>query len=392
MKIKTLIESTKQIDLSSVMNDDLRRLDKLFQSKGFELRIVGGAVRDILSGKEPKDIDLASDANPQEVVNLLKSENIRVIETGLQHGTVTANMNDEDYEFTTLRIDKETDGRHAEVEYTRDWEIDAERRDLTFNAMSMDFEGNLYDYHGGHDDLNSGTAKFVGNADKRMQEDYLRILRYFRFQGRMESPNFDEHTLDAIAANSEGLKRISGERIWSEMGKILSGNNLNKVMSQMKKTGVLDVIGIDGPNRELLRVKGNTDDKNLLLASLLNSESDLDVLRSKWKFSNPEYSVMKFIIRNRGKNYSLSDIKKMVSVDRVPREMVEKLMEYEGRTEVLGQLQKWTTPEFPINGNDLKGVGISPGPEMGETLSILRNKWAQSGYKLSKEELLSGLQ
>lgn len=391
MKLKTLIESPNRVDLSSIMNDDLRRLDNLFHSNGFELRIVGGAVRDILSGKDPKDIDLASDANPQEVVDLLKSDNIRVIETGLQHGTVTANMASEDYEITTLRIDRETDGRHAEVEYTKDWEQDAMRRDLTFNAMSIDFDGNLYDYHGGHDDLKTGTAKFVGDADQRMQEDFLRILRYFRFQGRMDKPKFDEATIESIKNNASGLEKISGERIWSEVSKILSGNNATEILSKMKSTGVLGQIGLNSLG-EFNKVKQNTDDSNLLLASMLGSQEELDELRERWKFSNPEYKTMKYVIRNRDKNYNLSDLKQMIAVDNVPKELVHSLMDYKGETQKLGQMQNWDKPDFPVTGNDLKNLGMPPGPEMGKALARLKNAWAQSVYKMDREQLLGKIE
>jgi tRNA nucleotidyltransferase (CCA-adding enzyme) len=391
MKVKTLIEASNRVDLSSIMNDDLMLLNNIFQRNGFELRIVGGAVRDILSGKDPKDIDLASDATPQEVMDLLKSEDIRVIETGLQHGTITANMNSEDYEITTLRIDRETDGRHAEVEYTRDWEQDALRRDLTFNAMSIDFDGTLYDYHGGQDDLNTGTAKFVGNADQRMQEDFLRILRYFRFQGRMDKPTFDDETIKSIASNASGLDRISGERIWAEVEKILSGNNVSEILSKMKSTGVLDQIGLKSTG-EFSKVKNHTNNSNLLLASMLGSVGELDKLRERWKFSNPEYNVMKFVIRNRDKDYKLEDLKKMVAVDRVSPELVHNLLEYRGQLDKLGQMKNWAAPKFPVSGNDLKSAGIEPGPEMGKILSNLRNSWAKSGYKLDREQLLGQVQ
>lgn len=394
MKLNTLIEQieNKKKALDKLVDPNLLRLNSLYKTNGHELRIVGGAVRDILMDKDPKDIDLATDATPQESMELLKSQDIRVIETGLQHGTVVAHIDGEDYEITTLRIDKETDGRHAEVEFTKDWETDAERRDLTFNAMSMDFDGNLYDYFGGHEDLKSGRAKFVGDTDKRVQEDYLRILRYFRFQGRTDSPNFDQDTVDKITSNASGLGQISGERIWSEVGKILSGNHVPKILNQMYKSDVMKHIGLDDPNiRGVATVKRNTNDPNLLLAAMLNSEQEFDALRTRWKFSNPEANVMKFVLKNRDTQLSFQDAKRMHIMNRTDKELISKLLEYQGNNKVLKQFNNWDAPTFPVNGEDLKSRGIAPGPELGQTLNRLKSQWVDSGYELDKQSLLNSV-
>jgi tRNA nucleotidyltransferase (CCA-adding enzyme) len=391
MRLKFLSEQmgNKKKALDKLVDPNLLRLSQLYSSNGYDLRIVGGAVRDILQNKEPKDIDLASDATPQESMELLKSNDIKVIETGLQHGTIVAHMGGEDYEITTLRIDTETDGRHATVEYTRDWKQDAERRDLTFNAMSMDFDGNLYDYHGGHDDLKSGQAKFVGDSGKRIQEDYLRILRYFRFQGRMDNPSFDPDTIAQIKENADGLQKISGERIWSEVAKILTGSHVGEIMNVMRDTGVTDNIGLPTVNvDELARVKQNTNDPDLLLSALL-PENAFDKLRDRWKFSNPEAAVMKFVLKNRGTKLSFQDAKRMHIMGRVDKQLIEKLLEYQGETELSTKLSKWSAPSFPVNGDDLKAAGISPGPEMGKILNDLKSKWVDSGYTIDRNALLN---
>ena len=368
MKLITLAEQVRnrKRDLHNLLDDNLVLLNKLYQQNGHELRIVGGAVRDILMDKTPKDIDLATDATPEESMDLLKSNNIKVIETGLQHGTVVAHIDGEDYEITTLRIDRETDGRHATVEFTKNWELDAERRDLTFNAMSMDFDGNLYDYHGGHEDLKSGKARFVGDTNKRVQEDYLRILRYFRFQGRMETPNFDSKTLRDIKANAGGLQNISGERIWSEFSKILSGNHVTDILNQMIKTDVAKNIGLPSPNiKEINKVKSNTNNSNLLMAAALKNVEELDNLRSRWKFSNSEYDIMKFILKYRDKDIGLNAARKMFILLRLKdKQLMTSLLEYQGRGGAKAKFNQWAVPEFPINGNDLNALGIRPGPEM----------------------------
>ena len=185
-----------------MITENMKIVERAFANEGFEIRIVGGAVRDFLMGKEPKDIDTIASKN-----------GMRLIETGIDHGTVTFVIGDDQFEITTLRIDTETDGRHAKVEFTRSFELDAARRDLTINAMSMDFAGNIFDYFGGQADIESNVVRFVGDADARMKEDFLRILRFFRFMARFNASG-DFETMMAVEANAEGLKTISKERVW----------------------------------------------------------------------------------------------------------------------------------------------------------------------------------
>lgn len=160
---------------------DLLRLEHLFSSNGYTLRLVGGAVRDLLLARSPKDIDLATECTPEDMVKLFEAEGIRYIPTGLQHGTVTVCTGDGAYEVTTLRVDRQTDGRHAVVDFTTDWQVDANRRDFTINAMSLALDGSLYDYFSGQEHLADRRVEFVGDAKARIREDYLRILRYFRW-------------------------------------------------------------------------------------------------------------------------------------------------------------------------------------------------------------------
>ena len=149
-----------------IMTPELMKLGKTFNSKGYSIRVVGGAVRDLAMKKYPKDIDLATDATPAQMEKLFKDNNIRYKPTGIQHGTITAIIDRTPYEITTLRADTETDGRHAKVDYVKDWKEDARRRDLTYNAMSLDFKGKLYDYFGGMDHLQDRVSNFVGDADQ----------------------------------------------------------------------------------------------------------------------------------------------------------------------------------------------------------------------------------
>ena len=231
-----------------LLTPELTRLGTIFQKHGYQLRLVGGVVRDLLLGNKPKDIDLATECTPENMVKILEQENIRYIPTGLQHGTITAHLNSTDFEITTLRIDRETDGRHAVVDFTTDWVVDAERRDLTINAMSLDFDGTLYDYFDGERHLKERKVLFVGDPVKRIKEDYLRILRYFRFYGRIvpEADKHDAATLEAIYSTVAGLKGISAERIRDEMCKIIAGNHAPHLIEVICRLDVARHIGKTG--------------------------------------------------------------------------------------------------------------------------------------------------
>ena len=239
------ISKLESQEFKSILTPELLIVASAFEKRGYDLRVVGGAVRDILLGNKPKDVDMSTNATPQKMIELFDEEQIRYIETGLQHGTLTVHLGQQDFEITTLRIDVATDGRHAKVEFTDDWKLDAERRDLTFNAMSLTLDGTLYDYFGGRDDLNARRVRFVGDPLKRLQEDYLRILRYFRFYGRIaEKPDeHDKETLDVISQCVEGLDRIAVERIWVEISKILVGNHAPSLLRLIYELKVAEHIG-----------------------------------------------------------------------------------------------------------------------------------------------------
>jgi len=230
----------------ALLTPDLLRLESLFRSEGYGFRLVGGVVRDLLLGLPPKDVDIATECTPQNMIKLFKAHKIRYIPTGLEHGTITVHINSADYEITTLRVDRVTDGRHAVVDFTTDWRMDALRRDLTINAMSLELDGTLYDYFQGQKHLVEKKILFVGDAKTRIEEDYLRILRYFRFYGRIV-PKKDQHdpaTLAVIRETAQGLKWVSVERVWVEIGKILSGNFAPHLIAVMYQLGVAENIGM----------------------------------------------------------------------------------------------------------------------------------------------------
>lgn len=308
--------AVKKIDtpeFKSIFTEELNCLVDLFRKYNHELRIAGGAVRDILMEKKPKDIDFATTATPDQMKEMFTLENVRMINAkGEKHGTITPRINNkENFEVTTLRIDVRTDGRHAEVQFTTDWQLDANRRDLTINSMFLGFDGTLYDYFYGFEDLQQRRVVFVGDAAIRIQEDYLRILRYFRFYGRIaREPNeHDGPTLEAIRNNVEGLARISGERIWSEMQKIVIGNFGEELVMEMIKCGVAPYCGL--PNevnleefKRLSKDLKNFDKPHnpiLVMISLLHNVTDAIKLHERLKLSAFERDLAFFITQQRDK-------------------------------------------------------------------------------------------
>ena len=365
------------------ITDELKQLDSIFKKGKHEIRIVGGAVRDLALGKSPKDIDLATDATPQEMQAMFDSAGIRHIPTGIEHGTITAVINDEPFEITTLRADVETDGRRAEVEFVRSWEEDAKRRDLTYNAMSMDFDGNLYDYHGGMDDLQDKVTRFVGDPAERIKEDYLRTLRYFRFQGRLDTPTFDRDTMNAIADNIDGLKQLSVERVWMEMGKILNGGNIQQILGAMDKTGVLDAIGLNfKPSQELM----DGGDPIINLARITDDKS----IGLRWKMSNEEKGKLEFLLSEKGKTHSKDWYTNMM-VDGFDRTQLDALARYNNQDDMIQYIKTFKAPEFPVDGNDLIKMGHERGPKIGQTLQALRAQWKAGNFSASKDELLQSM-
>jgi poly(A) polymerase len=216
------------------------KLQKLTESLGQKnIRLVGGCVRDAAIGHSVHDIDIATVLLPDTVMDLARNFGLKAIPTGLKHGTVTIVVDHQPFEVTTLRRDLKTDGRHAEVSFTDDWVEDAARRDFTMNAMSLSLSGELFDPFSGMSDAQSGTVRFVGDTANRIREDYLRILRYFRFQSEVGNIPMEPSILATVREHRAGLDQLSGERIWQEFKKTLVGKNVLNVIGAMEKTGVL---------------------------------------------------------------------------------------------------------------------------------------------------------
>ena len=385
----------KTIDLSSIISNDLLEIEKLFKANGHDLKIAGGAVRDLILGREPKDIDLATTATPDEMVTMLKG--FRTIPTGLQHGTMTVlgKEQGEEFEITTLRIDTNHDGRRADVQFVKDFKQDAARRDLTYNAMFLDLDGTLHDHFGGQDDLSNNVTRSVGDPGERFKEDYLRILRMFRFSARY-GHTLDQDTLNAIMDNAEGLKQISGERIWMEISKILAGPDPRIAIEDMASTGVdheIDFPGtIDTKTWNRIIDVSAFNNAILMLGLLSYSEGYGKFIAEKWKMSSEERDRLVFITTN--KNHAISDkeIKAKIAESSKPewtRDRFVDVLKVQGRE--FNALEKWSIPTFPVQGQDLINIGMKPGPEMGQTLKALRDSWINSDFTTTHDELITSL-
>ncbi|NP_001277533.1 CCA tRNA nucleotidyltransferase 1, mitochondrial isoform X1 [Panthera onca] len=394
-------------EFQSLFTEGLKSLTDLFVKENHELRIAGGAVRDLLSGVKPQDVDFATTATPAQMKEMFQSAGIRMINNkGEKHGTITARLHEENFEITTLRIDVVTDGRHAEVEFTTDWQKDAERRDLTINSMFLGFDGTLFDYFSGFEDLKNKKVRFVGHAKQRIQEDYLRILRYFRFYGRIvDKPgDHDPETLEAIAENAKGLAGISGERIWVELKKILIGNHVNHLINLIYDLGVAPYIGLptnaslEEFNKVSKNVEGFSPKPMTVLASLFKVQDDVTKLDLRLKISKEEKNLGIFVVKNRKDLVKAADSSEPLkpyqdfiidSRESDATTRVCELLKYQGEHRLLEQMQQWCIPPFPVSGHDIRKVGISSGKEIGALLQQLREQWKKSGYQMEKDELLS---
>ncbi len=375
---------------------EVTALHQAFMRGNQTMRFVGGCVRDAVMGRPSGDIDIATPATPEAVMTLLADAQIRVVPTGLKYGTVTAVMGSRQFEITTLRRDAACDGRHAEVVFTDDWRADASRRDFTVNALYLDAEGTVYDYFGGLEDLATQRIRFIGEARARIREDYLRILRFFRFYATHGAPPADEAALRACAAEATGLAQLSGERIHAEMFKLLAASNPVPALMLMEQYGVLDKINL-APLFYTALEPSTPADALLRLMLLLNGNIYCaEQLSSRWRFSGAERERLlkglaqpllnpisekeaKVFLRRNGITYYR---------DWLYRARLADADFVEGFDNLLALPERWTLPVFPVNGHDLITLGMPAGEALGNALRVLETQWEASDYTLSKEALL----
>lgn len=387
---------------------ELLLLNNIFNgTHGDNLRIVGGAIRNFLLNKEISDFDLSTTFLPEQTIEILEKNNIKYFSTGIGFGTVVAVINNKIFEITTTREDIKTDGRHAEVKFTQNFEIDAKRRDFTFNALYLDFHNNLFDYFNGIEDLIKGIVRFIGNAENRIQEDYLRILRFFRFYCYYGIV-LDNQGLKYSIKYKDKLTTLSGERIKAEMFKILLSDCPIKTLHIMNQNGILQIItSIDDFNFnkiELLYsikkyIKNNVS-AELVLSLLLKNIDELDILRNKWKLSKKENNKIFNLLLHKGdKIYNKKQIQELLFYNNDKNHIIDLVIinailnninnPQDYINNLINFIQSIKIPSFPINGNDLEKLDIKNKKDYGKIISILKQEFIESDFKLTKEELLN---
>ena len=372
------------------------------------VRFVGGCVRRAIHGEDIDDIDLATSLKPSEIKEKLSDKNVKLIDTGISHGTITVILNGKKFEITSLRKDISTDGRHANVEFSNNWEEDANRRDFTVNAIYSDINGRIFDPLDGISDLQNGTIKFIGNAEERIQEDYLRILRYFRFFIQYSKANHNPEIIQSIKKYINGINKISRERIFDELEKILKLGDFDKLfLDKNSKEIILNIFPqfkhykrlniFKGLNREIR----NRFDKYLILALIIVDETN------DYEFFCHKYKVSKKIskkLENIAKNFENIKNKKFYS-----EENIKKIIYFSSKEDVIDLLlfslcsdtrkkninienlikfvDAYKIPKFPISGEDLKEKGYQSGELIGKKLKLLEQRWIDSGFIMNKKKI-----
>lgn len=366
---------------------------------GGEARLVGGCVRDSILQRDVHDIDLATNLLPNQTIKALKLRNIKTIPTGLKHGTITVVLNQRSFEITTLRHDVKCDGRHAKVEFTNNWQADASRRDFTFNALYADKHGHIYDYFGGIEDLKARRLNFIGNAEDRIEEDYLRILRAFRFHAKICVGDLSDEILSVCKKHSHMIQNLSGERIRDEILKLLECNDPFPTLKSMQESDVLQKIIPKEVKCEILSsaLLINTDalvKLALLLRTTKNDRLSLGEYISKFlRLSNKQKKKLLFLLSNDIKT-ELSEKEQKKYISLFGRELYCDLMRIcgvesgENVDEYISFANTFNIPKFPLSGDDLISIGHQPGKSLGRNLELLKQHWEDSSYTLTKEELV----
>ena len=385
---------------------ETRAVVTALEGAGHAVRFVGGCVRDTLLGRPIGDIDMATDAVPKSVIDALQAAGIRAIPTGFDHGTITAVAGSKSFEITTLRVDVETDGRRATVQFTDDWEADAARRDLTMNAISLGPDGTIHDPFDGRSDLAAGRVRFVGDAHDRIVEDVLRLLRFFRFYAHYGTPPPDTAALEACRMLAPRLPKISGERVRAELMKLLQAPDPLPALRLMRDADIFVHFLPEAENlpqlEHLIAIEsrtGTTVDPMRRLAALLASDiKSLSNVADRLRLSNAERDYLTTIAVE-DVSPTLDEIARRRLIYRLGaaafREVV--LLRWAGDAndrgwEVLIALaDSWTSKAFPVGGNDVLERGIARGPAVGEILQTVELWWVDGKFAADRDACLAQL-
>ena len=400
------IKNIKKINRNTKIEKVFSSIEKF--SEKSEVRYVGGCIRKILNFEKIDDIDLAANISPKEVIKVLKENNIDYYETGIDHGTITANIDGQNFEITSLRRDVSTDGRHAKVEYSNNWFVDASRRDFTINAIYSDIEGNLYDPFNGKKDLKNGIVKFIGDPDRRIKEDYLRILRYIRFFLNYSKLEHENAVKKVIKKNISGIAQISSDRLLNELKKLFNSEKFSKLFNDDFSLEIVQLIFPQLKNMHLFKKLNHYAYENLkqndfifILSLMIIDDSD-----------NCEYFLYKFNLSNNQKKrirflkefYSKSTDKNFYTEKNLSRifyihgkELLNDLLNFmiflsKRNEKKLIKLKEFfthqTLPVFPIKAKELmKKYNLKEGAELGKKLKEIENIWIDNSFKINDKDV-----
>ncbi len=411
---------TSVADEAWFRDEALQRVLALLDADGGEGRVVGGAVRNSLMGLPVADIDIATTLLPETVVERAEAAGIKAVPTGIAHGTVTLVIDGKPFEITTLRRDVETDGRRAVVAFSQDWRADAERRDLTINALYASADGEVVDLVGGLADLERRNIRFIGDAATRIAEDHLRILRFFRFFAYYGSGRPDADGLRACAAAKSKISTLSAERVWSEMKKLLAALDPGRALLWMRQIGILTEVlpetekwGIDAIPGLIAaeQALGWLPEALLRLAAIVPPDAArLAKLAERLRLSKAEGAYLQAWANAPIVKDDISEaafyrllyrhdpagiVVRLKLALAVARSKAEGDFEEMARVARLGKLleraAKWKKPTFPLNGADALAAGVSAGPRVGELLTKLEQEWLDGNFTINRASLLARL-
>ena len=415
------VESKIVID-DWMTNPDIRAVIDAIEGGGAAIRFVGGCVRDALLQNKSKDVDLATTERPERIIQLLENAGLKAIPTGIEHGTVTAISGTRTYEITTLRRDVKPDGRHSEVDFTDDWEEDAGRRDFTFNTMSVSPDGTIYDYFNGLQDLTNRRIQFVGDAEKRVQEDHLRILRYFRFIAVLGMRIDDQYSYQKCIQHAPLLAKLSGERVRDELFKMLLSENKCDAIGAMISSGVANhflpeaistnrlnqlmwletsaikagSVGIDPVRRLASIVETDATGAREIAERLRMSNAQRDHLIT---LVDPPWQATREILDDdlrtllyRMEPARVIDLcllewaRALTNMPRLPLEHSRAWLR------IIDTADTWVAVDFPLSGRDARDLGLAEGPQIAEVLKHVENWWTSGGCRADRDACLRRLQ
>jgi len=394
-------------DMAWLKTGPLAHLLAVLDHAGEEARVVGGAVRDAMFGQRPHEVDIATTAMPGAVIERVRAAGFKAVPTGIDHGTVTVIVDGMPFEVTTLRADIETFGRKAKVAFGRDWQIDAERRDFTMNALSVDRTGAVFDYVGGLADIDARRVRFIGDPAKRIAEDYLRILRFFRFHATYGQAPPDRAGLAACVAARDGLTQLSRERIRMEMLKLLRATHAAPTLAVMAETGLLEQVLAGVP---LLASFENTckveqaigveaDPVRRLGALAVSVVEDAERLWQRLRLTNSEHARLTSIAEGWSQvspahgEAAARELLYRLGPDRyVDRVLVAWARSPAGAADEdwknLATLPaRWSAPKFPLKAKDFIRRGVERGPQLGAALAGAEQAWIAAGFPLDQRAL-----